>query len=205
MVLQIQDSAVPPIAGVEFLALNNLGARFVSRICSEIDELNVWKALLFIDSEVVYELNSFTVGHGAQPLGVILVAATIIHVHVEIPAGPVSGGVPGGLQRLQGNTNFLRLASGNLNGAFVKVIVWTLACFERHAACRRHEFPVGIHVYVVTLKLPFTPVKTVIRVDGSCLPAEAACCIGHRHTRAGGLSVVGFHRYTYSSDGFEKF
>src|SRR5215831_19498953 len=87
MYLKVQDAAVAPIARMEFLAIDDPGLvapAFTGRSFMP----HVWKALLFVDHEVVHQVQVFASGLTFESIPFISVCSGVVSVHMEVCTCP---------------------------------------------------------------------------------------------------------------------
>src|ERR1700720_1572363 len=99
MVLEIQQSPVSPITRVKFLAVYD--QHILIALDLPLSIRNIWKALLFIDDEIVDDLQVFRLGLILKIRGLVHISASIVHVYMQVAADPSAPGLRGPAKGLQ--------------------------------------------------------------------------------------------------------
>ena len=87
---QPEQADVPPIAGVELLAVEQQHAAGRRRVDSRQEGADVRDPLLLVDDQVVDEIEPFGARLLRQICGRVAVTAAVVHVDVEVAAPPLS-------------------------------------------------------------------------------------------------------------------
>ena len=88
MLREIQDAQVSPIAGVEFLAMQDQQAIRGRRIRIRAKARDVGEALLLVDDQVVDQIEIFGLALLGEMARRVAIEAAVVHVHVQVAAPP---------------------------------------------------------------------------------------------------------------------
>src|SRR6266536_2934606 len=166
MVRKIQESQVPPIAGMKFLPVKKQSRRGGKVITAGAKVGNVRDPLFFVDDEVFNYGEILRLGLLYEMRGRVAISPSVIHVNMDVAADPLLSRCRRNLKRSKGDDHMV-IARQHRQVLLLELILKSLHDYDLDAAHGNHQVRVARRNKVMGLERPLTSHEAVIGLHPS--------------------------------------